>query len=85
MNKEEIKEKVFSAIEKVICVDKSEIEEQSKIIDDLGADSLDSVELIMECEKECKIAIPDDLSEKVSTVGDLINLIEKRVEEQDQD
>jgi len=66
---------------KTIIVDKLGVEESEVVIEasftnDLGADSLDTVELIMEFEKEFNIAIPDDQAEKISTVGDAITYIE---------
>ncbi len=66
---------------KAIIVDKlgvaeSEVTENASFTNDLGADSLDTVELIMEFEKEFEITIPDDQAEKIGTVGDAINYIE---------
>ncbi|HIA13097.1 MAG TPA: acyl carrier protein [Flavobacteriales bacterium] len=57
-------------------VDESEVTPESSFTNDLGADSLDTVELIMEFEKEFNIAIPDDQAEKISTVGEAIAYIE---------
>ena len=53
-----------------------EIQSDSSFVDDLGADSLDTVELIMEFEKEFNIQIPDDDAEKIQTVGEAIKYIE---------
>ena len=66
---------------KAIIVDKlgveeSEVSNEASFTNDLGADSLDTVELIMEFEKEFSIAIPDDQAEKIATVGDAIKYIE---------
>jgi len=66
---------------KAIIVDKLGVEEkevtpEASFTNDLGADSLDTVELIMEFEKEFNIAIPDDQAEKISTVGEAISYIE---------
>jgi len=66
---------------KAIIVDKlgveeSEVTPEASFTNDLGADSLDTVELIMEFEKEFNIAIPDDQAEKIETVGDAITYIE---------
>ena len=58
-------------------VDESEVTPEASFKDDLGSDSLDSVELIMEFEKEFNIAIPDDQAEKISTVGEAIKYIEE--------
>ncbi len=67
---------------KAIIVDKlgveeSEVTPEASFTNDLGADSLDTVELIMEFEKEFNIAIPDDQAEKIATVGDAISYIEE--------
>lgn len=69
---------------KTIIVDKLGVEENEVTVDasftnDLGADSLDTVELIMEFEKEFNIAIPDDKAENIATVGDAISYIEENV------
>ena len=69
---------------KAIIVDKFSIEEsevtnEASFTNDLGADSLDTVELIMEFEKEFGLSIPDDQAEKISTVGDAIAYIEANV------
>ena len=57
-------------------VDESEVTSEASLKNDLGADSLDAVELIMEFEKEFNIAIPDDQAENISTVGEAIKYIE---------
>lgn len=59
-----------------LAVDAAEITPESNFIKDLGADSLDTVELIMELENEFKINIPDDSAEKITTVGEAIAYIE---------
>ena len=56
-------------------VDENEVTNEASFTNDLGADSLDTVELIMEFEKELNIAIPDDQAEKIATVGDAVNYI----------
>ncbi len=60
-------------------VDEKEVTPQASFTNDLGADSLDTVELIMEFEKEFNIAIPDDQAEKISTVGEAVTYIEANV------
>ena len=60
-------------------VDENEVTPEASFTNDLGADSLDTVELIMEFEKEFGVAIPDDLADKITTVGDAIALIEKNM------
>ncbi|HTN68252.1 MAG TPA: acyl carrier protein [Dysgonamonadaceae bacterium] len=67
---------------KAIIVDKlgveeSEVTNEASFTNDLGADSLDTVELIMEFEKEFNISIPDDQAEKISTVGDAVGYVEE--------
>ncbi|NQX97248.1 MAG: acyl carrier protein [Flavobacteriales bacterium] len=56
-------------------VDENEVTTEASFTNDLGADSLDTVELIMEFEKEFNIAIPDDQAEKIATVGDAVTYI----------
>jgi acyl carrier protein len=58
-------------------VEESEVANEASFTNDLGADSLDTVELIMEFEKEFNIAIPDDQAENIQTVGDAIKYIEE--------
>ena len=72
----EISEKVKAIIVDKLGVDESEVTEQASFTNDLGADSLDTVELIMEFEKEFNIQIPDDKAEAIVTVGDAISFIE---------
>lgn len=71
----DIKSKVISIIVDKLGVDESEVAMESSFTNDLGADSLDTVELIMEFEKEFNIAIPDDQAENIGTVGDAVNYI----------
>ena len=71
-----IEDKVTSITVEKLGVDKAEVKPEASFTNDLGADSLDTVELIMEFEKEFGISIPDDQSEKISTVGDAIAYIE---------
>ena len=72
----EITNKVKAIIVDKIGVDESEVTPQASFTNDLGADSLDTVELIMELEKEFDVQIPDDQAEKIATVGDAIAFIE---------
>jgi len=71
----DISAKVKAIIVDKLGVDESEVTAEASFTNDLGADSLDTVELIMEFEKEFNIAIPDDQAEKIGTVGDAINYI----------
>ena len=68
--------KVKAIIVDKLGVDEAEVTTTASFTDDLGADSLDTVELIMEFEKEFDIQIPDDKAEKIATVGDAISFIE---------
>lgn len=72
----DISEKVKAIIVDKLGVDASEVTEQASFTNDLGADSLDTVELIMEFEKEFNVQIPDDKAEAIATVGDAIGFIE---------
>ena len=67
--------KVKAIIIDKLGVDESEVTPEASFTNDLGADSLDTVELIMEFEKEFNIAIPDDQAEKINTVGEAIAYI----------
>ena len=72
----EIENKVVNIIVDKLGVDESEVKPEASFTNDLGADSLDTVELIMELEKEFSITIPDSEAEKIQTVGDAISYIE---------
>lgn len=72
----EIASRVKAIIVDKLGVDENQVTETAAFTTDLGADSLDTVELIMEFEKEFGITIPDDKAETVSTVGDAIKCIE---------
>ena len=76
----EISERVTAIIVDKLGVNEAEVKPEAAFTTDLGADSLDTVELIMEFEKAFDITIPDeDASEKVTTVGDVIKYIEEKV------
>lgn len=79
MSSEEVFEKVKSIIIEQLQVADTAITEEASFIDDLGADSLDLVELIMALEEEFGIEIPDSDAEKVVTVGDVVNYIKENV------
>ncbi len=72
----DIASRVKAIIVDKLGVDESEVTTEASFTNDLGADSLDTVELIMEFEKEFNIAIPDDQAEKISPVGEAISYIE---------
>ena len=73
----DIATKVKEIIVDKLGVDESEVSPEASFTNDLGADSLDTVELIMEFEKEFNIGIPDDQAENISTVGEAIKYIEE--------
>ena len=73
----DIAAKVKAIIVDKLGVDENEVTPEASFTNDLGADSLDTVELIMEFEKEFDLAIPDDQAEKISTVGEAIAHIEE--------
>ncbi|MEA3479055.1 MAG: acyl carrier protein [Bacteroidota bacterium] len=72
----DIATRVKAIIVDKLGVDENEVTPEASFTNDLGADSLDTVELIMEFEKEFNIAIPDDQAEKIGSVGDAIAYIE---------
>jgi acyl carrier protein len=73
----EVAQRVKSIIVDKLGVEETEVTETASFTNDLGADSLDTVELIMEFEKEFNISIPDDQAEKISTVGDAVAYVEQ--------
>jgi acyl carrier protein len=75
----DIKAKVIAIIVDKLNVEESEVTNEASFTNDLGADSLDTVELIMEFEKQFNISIPDDKAEGIQTVGDAIAYIEANV------
>ena len=74
----EIASRVKAIIVDKLGVEESEVTTEASFTNDLGADSLDTVELIMEFEKEFGISIPDDQAEKIGTVGDAVSYIEEQ-------
>ena len=72
----DVASRVKAIIVDKLGVEESEVTNTASFTNDLGADSLDTVELIMEFEKEFGISIPDDQTEKIATVGDAISYIE---------
>lgn len=73
----DVSDKVRTIICDQLMVDQEEITDESSFVEDLGADSLDTVELIMEFEDEFGIEIPDEQAEKISTVGEAVVYLEK--------
>jgi len=75
MTEQEIREKVISIVAEQMGVDKGEISDETNFVNDLNADSLDTVELVMEFEDEFETSIPDEEAEKIQTVGQAIEFI----------
>lgn len=72
-----IADRVKKIVVKNLGVDESKVTENASFVDDLGADSLDTVELVMAFEEEFGVEIPDDAAEKILTVKDAISYLEK--------
>jgi acyl carrier protein len=73
-------EKIKEIVVEQLGVDEEEVTEKASFVDDLGADSLDIVELIMALEEEFDMEIPDEDAEKISTVGDAIKYIKEHAQ-----
>ncbi len=73
---DDIAERVATIVTNQLDVDKEKVKPEASFINDLGADSLDIVELVMELEEEFDMSIPDEDAEKIRTVGDAINYIQ---------
>ena len=76
----EIQERVVSIVAEQMGVDKGEINRETNFVNDLNADSLDTVELVMEFEDEFETSIPDEEAEKIQTVGQAIDYIKDHME-----
>lgn len=74
----DIADRVKKIVIEHLGVDEAKVTETSSFIDDLGADSLDTVELVMAFEEEFSIEIPDDAAEKIQTVGDAVSFISSK-------
>ena len=75
MTKDEVQEKVIEIVCDQMGVDREKVTKETSFINDLGADSLDTVELIMEFEDAFDLNIPDEVAEKIQTVGDAIKYV----------
>ena len=81
MTDQEVFEKVKGIIAEQLGVDPGEVKEESSFVDDLGADSLDIVELVMAFEEAFDLDIPDEDAEKISKVKDAVNYIRERTQQ----
>jgi len=75
-----VEQRVIEIVAEQLGVNKDQITNETSFVNDLGADSLDTVELVMELEEEFDINIPDDVAEKIQTVGQAIEHIEKAIQ-----
>ena len=73
----DVAQRVIDIVAEQLGVDKEKVTPETSFVNDLGADSLDTVELVMELEEEFDINIPDNAAEKIQTVGQAIDFIEK--------
>lgn len=80
MSKEEQVKKVVGIVVEQLGVNEDQVKPESKLVEDLGADSLDAVELVMAIEEEFGIDVPDEEAEKLLSVGDILTYIEKNTE-----
>ena len=76
---QEIEEKVIGIVSEQMGIDKGEISRDTSFVNDLNADSLDTVELVMEFEDEFEMSIPDEEAEKIQTVGQAIDFIAQHI------
>jgi acyl carrier protein len=79
MDRDELFEKIKGVIVEQLGVDEDDVAEEASFVDDLGADSLDIVELVMALEEEFGVSIPDEQAEKIKTVGDAVDFIVESV------
>jgi acyl carrier protein len=75
MDRDELLEKIKGVIVEQLGADEDDVTEDAAFVDDLGADSLDIVELVMALEEEFGVSIPDEQAEKIKTVGDAVDFI----------
>ncbi|QSR88343.1 acyl carrier protein [Methylacidiphilum caldifontis] len=80
--KKSIEERVKNIIVEQLGVNPEQVTSKARFIEDLGADSLDTVELVMAFEEEFNVEVPDEEAEKLQTVGDVIRYIEENLEEE---
>lgn len=78
MKEDNISNRVKHIIAKYLDVEEEKVKESSDLVDDLGADSLDTVELILQIEEEFAVEIPDEVGENIKTVQDIISFLKKK-------
>ena len=83
MDRDTIKNKVFETVSKQLGVGIDSIEEKSNFSDDLNADSLDTVEVVMQLEDDFKIEIPDEVAQGMQTMKDTIDYVEDQIKKQE--
>jgi acyl carrier protein len=76
-----VEKKILHTIAEQLGINEDEIDKDASLIDDMGADSLDIVELVMAMEEEFEMEIPDEDAEKISTVQDIIDYVQQRLKE----
>lgn len=79
MTDEQIRERVIAIVCDHLAVNKDQVTDKTSFIEDIGADSLDIVELVMELEEEFDISIPDEQAEKIKTVGEAVEHIKQAI------
>ncbi|MGN1122958.1 MAG: acyl carrier protein [Eubacterium sp.] len=72
-------EKIRQLLSEQLDIDENEITPDSLIVDDLGADSLDAIDIVMSVEDEYKIEVPDEIIEKIESVSDIVNFVENNI------
>lgn len=72
-------EKIRELLAEQLDVDENSISKEDNLTDDLGADSLDAIDIVMSVEDEFKIEVPDEIIEKMRTVGDIVNFVENNI------
>ncbi len=75
-----VENRVVEIVCEHLAVEKEKVKRETRFVEDIGADSLDIVELVMELEEEFDISIPDEQAEKIKTVGEAVDYIDKEIE-----